>query len=52
MLDFGLTEEQEHLRETVRAVMQRYAPAEELRRLDEDEVYARTARKLLRLSGT
>jgi glucose-6-phosphate dehydrogenase assembly protein OpcA len=26
--------------------------AEELRRLDEDEVYARTARKLLRLSGT
>jgi hypothetical protein len=26
--------------------------AEELRRLDEDEVYARTARKLLRLSGS
>jgi alkylation response protein AidB-like acyl-CoA dehydrogenase len=39
LLDFGLTEEQEHLRETVRAVMQRYAPPDELRRLDEQEEY-------------
>jgi alkylation response protein AidB-like acyl-CoA dehydrogenase len=39
MLDFSLTDEQIELRETVRSLMARHAPAEELRRLDEAEEY-------------
>jgi alkylation response protein AidB-like acyl-CoA dehydrogenase len=39
LFDFSLTSEQIQLRETVRELMARHAPAVELRRLDEEEEY-------------